>query len=69
MKYILLLHVNEAGWPKLTKTQQEAGLAAYVAYTEALKAAGAFIVTHRLGSSSRKQREYLQPSRQSTRPA
>ncbi len=40
MQYMLMLYVNEAGWPKLSKEQQQKGLAAYMAYTEALKTAG-----------------------------
>ena len=52
MEYILMLYVNEAGWPKLTKAQQEQGTAAYVAYAEALKKAGVFKGTNRLQSSS-----------------
>jgi hypothetical protein len=52
MQYVLLLYINEAGWPKLTKTEQEQGTAAYMAYAEALKKAGVFKGTSRLGSSS-----------------
>lgn len=52
MQYILMLYVNEAGWPKLTKAEQEQGTAAYMAYAEALKKAGAFKGTSRLGSSA-----------------
>jgi hypothetical protein len=52
MQYILMLYVNEAGWPKLTKAEQEQGTAAYMAYAEALKKAGVFKGTGRLGSSS-----------------
>jgi hypothetical protein len=52
MEYMLLLYVNEAGWPKLTKAQQEQGMAAYMAYTEALKEAGAFKQTKRLQPSA-----------------
>ena len=40
MQYILMLYVNEAGWPKLTPAEQAQGMAAYVAYTEALQKAG-----------------------------
>ena len=40
MQYILMLYVNEAGWPKLTPAEQEQGMAAYTSYTEALKQAG-----------------------------
>ncbi len=40
MKYILLDYVYEAGWPQLTPEQQKTGLAAYMAYMEAMKQAG-----------------------------
>ena len=52
MQYMLLLYIDESGWPKLTKAQQEQGYAAYLAYAEALKAAGAFKGTNRLGPTS-----------------
>jgi hypothetical protein len=51
MQYILMLYVNEAGWPKLSKAEQEQGMAAYIAYTEALTRAGAFRSTNRLEPS------------------
>lgn len=40
MEYLLMLYVDEAGWPRLSKAEQERGMAAYTAYTEALTAAG-----------------------------
>jgi hypothetical protein len=40
MKYILLDYVNEAGWPQLTKAEQEHWLGAYRAYMEAMTQAG-----------------------------
>jgi hypothetical protein len=52
MQYILMLYVNEAGWPKLTKAEQEQGMAAYIAYTEALNKAGVFRGSGRLQSST-----------------
>jgi hypothetical protein len=52
MQYILMLYVNEAGWPKLTKAQQEQGMAAYMAYTEALTKAGVLVGKGRLQPSS-----------------
>src|ERR1700738_382960 len=52
MQYILMLYVNEAGWPKLTKAEQEQGMAAYSAYAEALTKAGALAGTKRLQPSS-----------------
>jgi hypothetical protein len=51
MQYILMLYVNEAGWPKLTPTEQEQGMAAYMAYTEALTKAGALVGSNRLQPS------------------
>ena len=41
MQYMLTLYSDEKGWPKMTKEQQEQGYAAYMAYSEALKQAGA----------------------------
>lgn len=52
MQYMLLLHVDEAGFGRLTPQQQEAGLAAYTAYTEALTRAGAMVKSGRLGPSA-----------------
>jgi hypothetical protein len=52
MQYLLMLYIDESGWPKLTKDEQERGVAAYTAYTEALKAAGVFKGTSRLGPTS-----------------
>jgi hypothetical protein len=52
MKYMLMTYVNEAGWTKLTKAEQEQGIAAYTAYTEALTKAGALVGSNRLGPTS-----------------
>jgi hypothetical protein len=52
MKYILMAYVNEAGWPTLTRAQQEQGMAAYTAFTEALTKAGALVGSGRLQPSS-----------------
>ncbi|HKD02519.1 MAG TPA: YciI family protein [Terriglobales bacterium] len=52
MQYLLMLYVNEAGWPKLTKAEQEQGTAAYMAYTEALNKSGVLRGTNRLKPSS-----------------
>jgi hypothetical protein len=40
MKYILMDYVGEAGWPKLTKAEQEHWLGAYIAYTDAMAKSG-----------------------------
>lgn len=52
MEYMLLIHADEAGWPKLSKTEQEQGMAAYMAYTEALKKAGVYKASGRLQPTS-----------------
>ena len=33
MQYLLMLYVNESGWTKLSKAEQEQAVAAYTAYT------------------------------------
>jgi hypothetical protein len=40
VKYILMDYVNEAGWPELTRADQEHWLGAYRAYMEAMSKAG-----------------------------
>jgi hypothetical protein len=52
MRYLLLLHVEEGGWERLTPAQQSQGIAAYDAYTEALGKAGALVATGRLAPSA-----------------
>lgn len=52
MQYLLMTYVQEDGWTKLTKAEQEEGMAAYMAYTEALTRAGVFKATGRLQPSS-----------------
>lgn len=52
MQYILMTYVQEDGWSKLTKAEQEQGAAAYMAYSEALKKAGALAGMNRLQGSS-----------------
>lgn len=48
MQYILLLHAAEGGFESMTPEQQKQGLAAYMAYTEALSKAGALKGSNRL---------------------
>jgi hypothetical protein len=52
MQYLLMLYVSEAGWIRLTPAEQEQGVAAYRAYTEALTKAGVLKGSNRLQSSS-----------------
>ena len=53
MQFLLMLHVNEAGWPKLTKEQQQQGMAAYFAYSEELAKAGVLKGQNRLEPSAK----------------
>jgi len=48
MQYLLTLYVDEAGFQRMTPEQQKQGMAAYMAYTEALKQAGAYVGSNRL---------------------
>jgi len=52
MQYLLLLYANESDWDKLTPAQQEQGVAAYEAYRQALKEAGALVGANRLQNAS-----------------
>ena len=52
MQYLLLLYVDESGWDRLTPAQKAEGLAAYTAYGEALRKAGAFINSNRLSPAA-----------------
>ncbi len=48
MQYLLMLYAQESGWNQMSKAEQERGVAAYGAYTEALKAAGVWVGSNRL---------------------
>jgi hypothetical protein len=48
MQYLLLIYGNEAGMQSATKTQTEQMIAAYGAYTEAMKKAGILAGSNRL---------------------
>jgi len=52
MQYMLMLFVDESGWGKLTMPQQEQGMAAYTAYTQALSKAGVLKHNSRLEASA-----------------
>jgi len=51
MQYLLTLYLDESGWDRMTPEQQQQGAAAYTAYTEALKSAGALVGANRLKPS------------------
>jgi hypothetical protein len=48
MQYLLLLHADESGWSKMSAAEQQQGMAAYMAYNEALKKAGVYVGSNRL---------------------
>jgi len=48
MQYLLMLYADENGWSNLAPDQQQQGMAAYMAYTEALKKAGVLQGSNRL---------------------
>ena len=50
MQYLLMLYSDESGWGKMTPAEQQQGVAAYAAYTEALKKAGVHVGSNRLQS-------------------
>jgi hypothetical protein len=52
MQYLLMLYVDASGWNRLTPAEQEQGIAAYRAYTEALQKADALKGTNRLQPST-----------------
>lgn len=51
MQYLLILHVDESGWPKLTPEEQTSRTADYMAFSKALADAGAFVASGRLTPS------------------
>jgi hypothetical protein len=48
MQYLLMIYASEAGWAKLSPAEQQQGVAAYSAYSEALKKAGVLTASNRL---------------------
>jgi hypothetical protein len=52
MQYLLLLYSEETRWPTLTPAEQEHAVAAYGAYTEALRKANVLVGVNRLQATS-----------------
>jgi hypothetical protein len=48
MQYLLSIYADESGWTRMTPEQQQQGYAAYMAYTQALTAAGVLKGRNRL---------------------
>lgn len=52
MQYLLMLYADESAFQNMTREQQEKGMAAYFAYTQALQEAGALRGSNRLRPSA-----------------
>jgi len=52
MEYLLMLYSSESRWPEMTRAEQEQAIAAYGAFTEALKKAGVLKGMNRLQPST-----------------
>jgi len=48
MQYLLMLYADEAGWKNMPPEQQQQGVAAYRAYSQALSSAGILLSSNRL---------------------
>ncbi len=48
MQYLLMLYSDPTGFARMSPTEQQQGMAAYTAFTEALKKAGALAGSNRL---------------------
>ena len=52
MQYLLMIYSKEGAWEKMSPAEQQQGLAAYNAFTEALKKSGALAGRNRLRGAS-----------------
>jgi hypothetical protein len=52
MQYMLLIHSSEDGWNALSEAEQNEMYAGYGAFTQAIKAKGAFVAGDQLAESS-----------------
>lgn len=64
MHYLLLLYADENGWDSMPPEAQEEGVAAYMAYSEALTKAGAMVGSNRLQPSGVATRVQVQDGKQ-----
>ena len=48
MQYLLMLYTRESDWDGQSAEQRQQGMAAYTAFTEALRKSGAFVGANRL---------------------
>jgi hypothetical protein len=52
MQYLLMIYSKEGAWEKMSLAEQQQGLAAYNAFTEALKKSSALVSSNRLRPAS-----------------
>ena len=52
MQYLLMIYSKEGAWERMSPAQQQQGMAAYGAFTEALKKSGVLIGSNRLRPAS-----------------
>jgi hypothetical protein len=52
MRYMLLIHTDEKGWARLSPEQAAGAMAAYMAYSDALRAAGRYVDSSQLQPTS-----------------
>jgi hypothetical protein len=52
MRYLLLLHVEESGWERMSTAEQTSAMAAYGAFSEALSSRGALVAAGRLAGAA-----------------
>jgi len=52
MQYLLMIYSKEGAWEKMSPAEQQQGMAAYNAFTEALKKSGALVGSNRLRAAS-----------------
>jgi hypothetical protein len=50
MQYLFQLYIDGSIWPRMTPEERERGTASYMAYSEALQKAGAYVDGNRLES-------------------
>jgi hypothetical protein len=52
MRYLVLIAADEAVWPSLSESEQEAEMAAHEAFDRAVRARGTMVAAEALGASS-----------------
>ncbi len=52
MRYMLLIHADEKTWARMSPQDAASAMAAYIAYGDALRAAGKYVSSHQLQPTS-----------------